>query len=74
MMLMVLDTEQGVFIICASIVEALRTRRPVQPQHRSRMTTTFVASTSAQPLHRGVHARCSKALVVWPAPGGIVDG
>jgi hypothetical protein len=39
------------------------------------MTTLFsIAFTRAQLHHGAPHARRVKALVVWPAPGGIVDG
>jgi hypothetical protein len=72
--LLALDTEQGLFIICASIVEACKLGDPFNAQHRSRMTTLFAASTSAQLLHDCAHARCAMALVMRPAPRGIVDG
>jgi hypothetical protein len=37
-------------------------------------TSLFIASTTAQSPHGVVHARCVKAQVVRPAPGGTVDG
>jgi hypothetical protein len=65
---MPLDTEQRIFIICASLAESVGLGDPFDP-HRSPMTTLFNAPKAPSRM-----ACRAKALVLRSIPKGTVDG